>query len=123
MIFNIVLFIGLAGTSFKILKSLARETTEITENLDGDFQKANAQFDARVRRRFPAGTQRDKFVQVLREQGFVSNDWGPPDNGYYSATRRENDWMCVYEATVHWQLSKTGTVTSIRGQWGERGCL
>jgi hypothetical protein len=88
----------------------------------GTWEQLTAEFDARLKRRFPVGTRIFEVTNALKAQGFTPS-WHPPSTGEFMATRDESDFTCRIPAEVYWTVTADNKLGSIRGVYHERGCL
>jgi hypothetical protein len=98
-----------------------RPPSPLTTGLPSEWQAASAQFDARVRARFAPGTPIPTFLSELNAEGFEPT-WFEA-GGAYGLKRKESDFPCVIVARIYWRAEKNGTVSNVRGRYGEDGCL
>ncbi len=98
-----------------------RPSSQLTEGLPSVFADASTEFDARVRARFPLGISVWKLADELQAEGF-NPTWFEP-TGEYGAKRTEDSFVCNIAARVYWRLAGNGTLSSVRGVYGEEGCL
>jgi hypothetical protein len=99
----------------------SRPPSPLTAGLPSEWKAASAQFDARVRARFPPATPIPKFLSALNAEGFEPT-WFEA-GGAYGLKRKESDFPCVIVARIHWRAEQDGTVSNVRGRYGEDGCL
>ena len=110
-----------AGFVIALWWTTSRATSALTANLDPDWKTASAQFDSRLRGRFPIGTLIWKLSKELESQGFKPT-WFE-ENGEYGAMRDEGSFVCNVAARVYWRSADNRTLSTIRGAYREEGCL
>lgn len=117
----IVILIGLAFLAGKALEhyliSHSTPSVELTKELSGTWEAVSAEFDRRVKAKFPIGTSEADMLRELRNQGFARQGL---DN---QAKRHESDFACSKGAYVNWLTDKYGFVIFINGEYREEGCL
>jgi hypothetical protein len=96
----------------------------LTADLGGHtWAEASAEFDHRLKARFPAGSSEDALIAELRREGFVKYDWRYDVAQEHQAWRTENDFVCNKDAIAFWRANAAGVLTAIRGVYREAGCL
>jgi hypothetical protein len=111
----------IAGFVIALWWTTSRATSALTANLDPNWKTASAQFDSRLRRRFPVGTPIWKLSNELKSQGFKPTWFAA--NGEYEAMRDEGSFVCNVAARVYWRSADDRTLSTIRGAYREEGCL
>lgn len=109
------------GLGLALYWTTSRASSPLTTGLPSEWKAANAQFDARVRARFPIGTLIPKFLSELNAEGFEPT-WFEADR-FYGVKRKEQDFPCVIVARIYWRAGQNGTVTAVRTHYGQEGCL
>jgi hypothetical protein len=89
----------------------------------GPWSEITARFDARLHKRFPAGTTESALTSELAHEGFRQTDWGGATGTEHQAERREDTFACNIAARVFWRADAAGRVQSLRGEYREAGCL
>jgi hypothetical protein len=117
-IFAIGIVVGLA---MALWWATTRPRSLLTTGLYPDWKVNAAQFDVRVRARFPVGTPASMLVKQLEAEGFAPT-WFEA-NGEYGAERYEGDFVCNVAARVYWRVGQNAKLTAIRGIYREEGCL
>lgn len=111
----------IAGLAFAHWAPFTRTPSPLTSNLPSEWNAASAQFDERIKVRFPPGTAVSELIGQLKIQGFEPA-WSE-NGGEESALRNEGNFACNVAARVYWRAEKDGTVSSVRGVYREEGCL
>jgi hypothetical protein len=88
----------------------------LTANLSGPWDTVSAEFDQRVKNRFPVGSMESEMGSELHKEGFLRDDWTSLVSSEREATRREDNWVCRQAAHVYWRGHGDGHVTAIRGK-------
>jgi hypothetical protein len=100
-----------------------RPASDLTNGIGGGtWEQLTAQFDGRLKRRFPIGIQIREVTNTLRNQGFELK-WNVTPTGEYLAIRDESNFACNIPAEVYWTVTKGNQLGSIRGVYQEQGCL
>jgi hypothetical protein len=100
--------------------STVRPQSSLTKGLPSNWDAASAQFDARLRARFPVGTPVWDLATGLEAEGFQPS-WSEV-NGEYGAKRDESDLVCRIAARAYWRVGPDGGISAIRGLYREEGC-
>lgn len=112
------------GTLITIGTILAQKPkVPLTANLSGTWETVSAEFDQRVRDRFPIGSSQEAMRIELREQGFTQSDRNSAADFEQEAVRREDNGVCNQSARIFWRTGGEGRLIGIRGQYREEGCL
>jgi len=123
---TILVIVGLSVGSTLLWSELAKgvpSPVPLTSGMTGDWTTITKRFDTRVQHRFPIGSSEFDMGRVLSEQGFSQADWGGATGTEHEAVRREDSFVCKVAARIRWRASADGRLTSIRGSYGEEGCL
>ena len=111
----------LAGLAAPMLAGCGAEPQlpEIARGLPSNYAEGEAIFDARLKSRFPVGTQEEKLVNELSRQGFpippVRDSQG---NAYSEFTRSDFIFQTIW--SVRWR-AEDGRIAEIWGVYGGRG--
>jgi hypothetical protein len=81
------------------------------------------QFNERVQRNFPIGSSELAMGEEFSNEGFTQMDWGGATGKEHEAVRREDTLVCLQAARIYWRATGEGRLVSIRGTYGEEGCL
>lgn len=84
---------------------------DYAKNLPKEFKLANAEFDVRVRSRFPVGGPEQDLVQALTRQGYQTHQ-----DLKFGAIERPG-FPCQHQYGVNWKSDDKGTVTSVTGSF------
>lgn len=87
---------------------------EIVATLPGDESEFSRELDARLRERFPIGTNQDKLIGYLVGANFVP-DWPRRDGN--ASMFIFNGMLCDRIVHVLWQADAAGILTSIGGAY------
>lgn len=83
--------------------------------LPADFETARAQFNQRVKERFPAGTSEQSLLEELRQQRFHVEPASSPALGNTSyASYHAEGFPCARRWTLEWNAEQ-GRITAIEG--------
>jgi hypothetical protein len=118
--------ISLASIAGTLLWVAARPTSPVplTEGMTGhSWAQASAEFDHRLKTRFPAGSSEDALIAELRREGFAQSDWRHDVAQEHQAWRTEQNLVCNMAAIAYWRADAAGVLTAIRGVYRETGCL
>jgi hypothetical protein len=117
------------GAAISVVSNLiyiaVRPTPQValTANLSGAWDTVSAEFDRRIKSRFPVGSAEAEMGNELRREGFSREDWTSSVSSEHEAVRREDNWVCRQAAHVYWHADADGHVTAIEGRYREEGCL
>lgn len=117
-----LLIVAAASSCATFVYLLRKPAAPLVAGLPSDFDDASQVFDGRLRREFPVGSPEQRLTSTLREQGFEPA-WMERDAPGNLAERRWEAFPCNMSASVRWTASREGLITSIRGRYGEAGCL
>lgn len=87
----------------------------LAQGLDPDVETAQAEFDARVKRRYPVGTSEEALLTDLRRQGFSIR---PAFGGLRSADLYRSNYCGRTLWSVRWRVGAARKLTSIFGVYG-----
>ena len=105
--------------SFLALASCTTAPPRIGECLHGLVGEP-AQFDRRVKARFPIGSDETVLLgELVREKFVITRDRDSPFN--FSAFYRSGGFGCVNHWRIHWSVF-AGTIAGIGSNW-EQMCL
>lgn len=96
-----------------------RGTPALLQNLTGGVQDVKAQFDRRIRERFPVGSSEEQLTAELRGADFHPA-W-EQKAGWRHASYDRPGLPCRTFAHVQWQ-AEAGRITAISGSYS-RSCL
>jgi len=85
--------------------------------VEADFSR---ELDARIRERFPIGTNEETLIAYLAGEGFVPQ-WRRRDEPNTSAFIR-NGLLCTDIVRVFWRADATGVLTEVNGAYQSQ-CL
>ena len=95
-----------------------RPFREIVATLPGDESEFSREFDGRIRQRFPIGSNEDKLVDFLANEGFFP-DWRSRDNPNASFFV-QSGLICQKIVRVFWRADTTGALTDVHGSYESR---
>jgi hypothetical protein len=121
IVFAIVLIAGTSVWCSLTLKE--KEPVPLTKGLHGKWADVSKEFDLRVKAAFPLGLPVESMGDELSRQGFSREDWATSADKEHRAVRDESNFVCNQGAIIYWRANSEGKLTSIRGEYGERGCL
>jgi hypothetical protein len=104
-------------------KQFDRPPVPLTAGLTGSWSALTTEFNTRVQHRFPIGLPEAELGRELSKQGFSQADWGGTTGSEHEAIRREDNIACRLAARIYWHAGDDGRIKSIRGEYGEEGCL
>jgi len=111
-------------TIWNYARNLSKPPAPLTAGLQGKtWAAASAEFDGRVKAKFPLGSFDTDMGAELVHQGFSRQDWNSSPNEEHEAVKREDNMVCNKAAHIHWRVSNEGRLTAIRGEYREEGCL
>ncbi len=93
--------------------------SSLTANLSGDWDTVSAEFDRRVKSRFPIGSTEAEMGGELRKERFSRDDWTSSASAEHEAIKREDNWVCRQAAHIYWRVGADGHITAIKGQYRE----
>ena len=93
----------------------ARSLPAIVATLPGDEARFSAEFDARIRDRFPVGTSEDALVDYLASEHFAP-EWRRRD-GANAAAFVWSGLLCAKTVRVSWRADATGGLTEVNGAY------
>ncbi|MCQ2996414.1 hypothetical protein NLO95_20120 [Pseudomonas syringae] len=109
------------GVVIVMMWDSVRSPSFLTDGLPTSWNGASAEFDSRLRARFPLGMPAGDFIRELNKEGFKPT-WFE-SAGYYGAVRREGWIPCRVTARVRWQPGPGDTLAYVDGNYREEGCL
>jgi hypothetical protein len=95
----------------------------LTTRLGKTWAQASADFDGRIKSRFPIGSSVLDMGTELRHDYFVRTDWTTSLAEEHGARREENDMVCHRGVYVFWRADAANKITAIRGEYREEGCI
>ena len=95
-----------------------RDLPEIVATLPGDESEFSRELDARLRERFPIGSDQESLVKYLAGAGFVP-EW-PRRDGFYGSSFIKSGAICTKIIHVRWRADSSGIVTDIAGSYESR---
>jgi hypothetical protein len=101
---------------------LGQGSSMLTRDLPGEWTKGSAEFDRRLRERFPIGTPYEDFIRELVAQNFQPQ-WPDPQSSWWEVSRDESSFVCNIKARVYFRVDLDGKLSSISGKRREEGCL
>jgi hypothetical protein len=101
----------------------AKPDAPLTIGLHGKWADISAEFDRRVKTEFAIGSSEMEMATKLKAQRFSRVDWDASVQNEHEAVRREDNIVCRQAARVFWRVDSGGTLTAIRGEYREEGCL
>jgi hypothetical protein len=88
----------------------------LVHDLPGNIPTASAEYDHRVRQRFPDGSEARGIVEELRRQGFRPRYGDSPSLRVYDFTK--SDVPCELEWIVTWTPGADGRIAGVGGTYG-----
>jgi hypothetical protein len=96
----------------------------LIQGMDGkSWAEASAEFDRRVKSRFPIGTAESDLSRQLMADGFDLMTWSPQAGEDKVAMLSWLTLTCRQQVAVYWQADSAGKISNIGGSYGEGGCL
>ncbi len=105
--------VGRKSGAFRPLPAIAATLPGV----EADFSR---ELDARIRERFPIGTNEEDLIFYLDGEGFVPQ-WRRRDEPNTVVFTR-NGLLCTDIVTVYWRSDGTGILTEVNGSYASR-CL
>lgn len=90
----------------------------IAATLPGDEAEFSRELDARIRERFPIGTNEETLIAYLAGEGFVP-EWRRRDDPNTSAFIR-NGLLCTDIVRVFWRADATGILREVNGSYASQ---
>lgn len=109
------------GVVIVLMWDSVRTPSFLTKGLPTSWTDASAEFDRRLRVRFPLGMPAGDLIRALHKEGFKPT-WFERA-GYYGAVKPEGWLPCSVAARVRWQPGPGDTLAYIDGSYQEEGCL
>ena len=88
-------------------------------DLPATVDQTRVEFDARVRNRYPVGSDEQPLVAELRKERFkLAEDLGKPNADRLSAVYESNGLACRLRWAVYWAADQ-GKITAISGEYSQ----
>ena len=103
--------------SFLVLTGCTTAPPRIGEGLHGPVREVQAEFDRRVKARFPIGSDETALRgELVREKFVITRDRESPFR--FSAVYQSGGIACVIHWRVEWSVFD-GRIAAIDGNWGQ----
>jgi hypothetical protein len=118
-----VSLLAIAGTSIGESFKPQFVPVPLTTGLHGKWTDISAEFNRRIKLRFPIGSSDEDMAKELQREEFYRYDWTTSVTDQHVARREEDDLVCHKAAYVYWRVDDKHQLTSVEGEYREEGCL